>query len=54
MTKTAQYFLELVIAPLLMRAVFGEDPKAVRAHTRTHVAENVPFFLAACRNDATP
>lgn len=38
----------------VMRAVFGEDPKALRAHIRTHVAESVPFFLAAGRNDATP
>nr|WP_233287065.1 TetR/AcrR family transcriptional regulator C-terminal domain-containing protein [Bradyrhizobium oropedii] len=54
LTKTAQFFLDLVIAPLLMRAVFGEDPKALRAHIRTDVAESVPFFLAACRNDAGP
>ncbi|MTV11728.1 MULTISPECIES: hypothetical protein [Bradyrhizobium] len=38
-TKTAQSFLDLVIAPLLMRAVFGDDPKALRAHIRTRVAE---------------
>ena len=46
--KTTQFFLDLVVAPLLMRAVFGEDPKSLRAHIRAHVAESVPFFLAAC------
>ncbi|QPF90680.1 TetR/AcrR family transcriptional regulator [Bradyrhizobium commune] len=46
----SQFFLDLVVGPLLMRAVFGEDPKLLRAHIRAHVAESVPFFLAACRN----
>jgi AcrR family transcriptional regulator len=49
--KTTQFFLDLVVAPLLMRAVFGEDPKSLRTQIRAHVAESVPFFLAACRTD---
>jgi AcrR family transcriptional regulator len=49
--KTTRFFLDLVVAPLLMRAVFGEDPKTLRAQIRSHVAESVSFFLAACRND---
>ncbi|WP_035663250.1 TetR/AcrR family transcriptional regulator [Bradyrhizobium sp. Ec3.3] len=49
LTRTAQFFLDLVVAPLVMRAVFGEDPKRLKAHIRGHVAESVSFFLAACR-----
>ena len=51
--KTTQFFLDLVVAPPLMRAVFGEDPKSLRAHIRTHVAEGVAFFLSACRDGGT-
>lgn len=49
LTRTAQFFLDLVVAPLVMRAVFGEDPKRLKAQIRGHVAESVSFFLAACR-----
>jgi len=48
--RTAQFFLDLAVAPLLLRAVTGEDPKSLRPQIRTHVAESVAFFLAACRN----
>lgn len=48
--RTSQFFLDLVVGPLLMRAVFGEDPKSLRPQIRAHVAESVPFFLAACGN----
>jgi hypothetical protein len=51
--KTTQFFLDLMVAPLLMRAVFGEDPKSLRAHVRDHVAESVSFCLAAYRNGET-
>ncbi|WP_167529385.1 TetR/AcrR family transcriptional regulator [Bradyrhizobium macuxiense] len=50
LTRTAQFFLDLVVAPLVMRAVFGDDPKRLRASVRSHVTESVSFFLAACRN----
>ncbi|MCK1277426.1 TetR/AcrR family transcriptional regulator [Bradyrhizobium sp. 61] len=48
--RTAQVFLDLVVAPLLLRAVIGEDPRSLRSQIRTHVAESVAFFLAACRS----
>jgi len=48
--RTAQFFLDLAVAPLLLWAVTGEDPKSLRPKIRTHVAESVAFFLAACRN----
>ncbi|MET4204420.1 TetR/AcrR family transcriptional regulator [Bradyrhizobium sp. LA6.7] len=47
--RTAQFFLDLAVAPLLLRAVMGEDPKSLRSQIHTHVAESVAFFLAACR-----
>ncbi|OAF08585.1 hypothetical protein AYJ54_14325 [Bradyrhizobium centrolobii] len=50
LTRTAQFFLDLVVAPLLLRAVMGEDPKSLRPQIRTHVAESVSFFLTACRS----
>lgn len=51
LATTSQFFIDLVIAPLLMRAVLGEDPKSLRGQIRSRVAESVSFFLAACRND---
>ncbi|MBV8457366.1 MAG: TetR/AcrR family transcriptional regulator [Acetobacteraceae bacterium] len=47
---TAQYFTELIVLPLLMRALFGEDLTALRAEIGPHVARTVAFFLAACRH----
>ena len=50
LAKTTQYFLDLVVAPLLMRAVLGEEPKSLRAQVRSHVTESISFFLGACRS----
>jgi len=33
-----------------LRALFGEDLKALRADIGPHVARTVAFFLAACRH----
>jgi len=33
--------------PMLMRALFGEDFRALRADIGSHVARTVAFFLAA-------
>jgi hypothetical protein len=46
---TARHFLELILLPVLMRALFGEDLSALRAEIGPHVASTVAFFLAACR-----
>jgi AcrR family transcriptional regulator len=46
---TARHFLELILLPVLMRALFGEDLTALRAEIGPHVASTVAFFLAACR-----
>lgn len=48
LAKTTQFFLDLVVAPLLMRTVFGEDLKSLRAQIPSHVEDSVAFFLAAC------
>ena len=49
---TARYFIELILLPMLMRALFGEDLKALRAEIGPHVARTVAFFLAACTQGA--
>jgi hypothetical protein len=46
---SVRYFVELVVLPILMRALFGEDLRALRAEIGSHVARTVAFFLAACR-----
>ncbi len=50
LATTTRFFMDLVVARLLMRAVFGEDLKLLRAQIGPHVARGVAFFLAACRN----
>jgi len=50
LAATTGFFIDLVVARLLMRAVFGEDLKLLRSEIRTHVAGSVAFFLAACGN----
>ena len=47
---TTQFFLDLVVARMLMRALFGASLKDLRAEIDTHVARGVAFFLAACRH----
>jgi AcrR family transcriptional regulator len=47
---TARYFMELIVLPMMMRALFGEDLTALRAEIEPHVAHTVAFFLAACRH----
>ncbi len=46
---TARHFVEMIVLPMLMRALFGEDLTALRAEIGPHVARTVAFFLAACR-----
>lgn len=48
---TARFFLNLVVIPLLMRSLFEKDLDVLRGEIGPHVARNVAFFLAACRND---
>ncbi|MGH6799755.1 MAG: TetR/AcrR family transcriptional regulator [Roseiarcus sp.] len=48
LAETARRFLDLVVLPMLVRALFGEDLAALRAEIGPHAARSVAFFLAAC------
>lgn len=50
LATTSRLFLDLVLLPLLLRALFGEKIKPLQAEIRPHVARSVAFFLAACRH----
>ena len=49
LATTTRFFRDLVILPLILRALYGEQPEALRAEIKQHVAQAVAFFLAACR-----
>jgi AcrR family transcriptional regulator len=49
-TTTTRFFQDVVVLPLVMRALFGEQLKALRAEIGPHVRLSVAFFLAACRH----
>jgi|SRR5262249_15896892 AcrR family transcriptional regulator len=49
-TTTTRLFQDLVLFPLVLRALFGEKLKQLRAEIGPHVARSVAFFLAACRH----
>jgi len=46
-----RFFQDLVLFPLLLRALFGEKLAPLRAEIGPHVTRSVAFFLAACRHD---
>ena len=50
LATTTRFFLDLVLLPLLMRALHGAKLKPVRAEIGAHVARSTAFFLAACRH----
>jgi AcrR family transcriptional regulator len=47
--KTARRFLDMVLLPMLMRALLGENPGELNAEIGPHVSQTVAFFLAACK-----
>lgn len=47
---TTRFFIDLVVARFLLRALFGENLKQLRTEIDSHVTRAVAFFLAACRN----
>lgn len=49
LAMTARFFLDLVVVPILMRALFEVKLGALDAEIGSHVAGSVGFFLAACR-----
>jgi AcrR family transcriptional regulator len=52
LATTTQFFFDLVVFPLIRRALFGEKPEPLRDEIAPHVARSVAFFLAACRHGA--
>ncbi len=50
---TARRFADLILLPIVMRALFGEDLATLRAEVGPHVTQSVAFFLAACRSGET-
>lgn len=46
---TGRHFVEMIVLPMLIRALFGEHLPELRAEIGPHVARTVAFFLAACR-----
>jgi AcrR family transcriptional regulator len=50
---TAQIFMDLILLPMLMRALLGEDAKGLRKDVPAFVRQRVGFFLAACKADWT-
>ena len=51
--ETARKFLDLVVLPMLVRALFGEDLAVLRTEIEPHAARAVAFFLAACGHGAS-
>jgi AcrR family transcriptional regulator len=50
LATTASFFMDSVVMPIIVRALFGEKLKPLRAEIEPHVAYSVAFFLAACRH----
>ena len=50
LATTTRYFQDLVLLPLIIRALFGEKLEVLCAEIEPHVARAVAFFLAACRD----
>jgi AcrR family transcriptional regulator len=50
LATTAEIFVDLVVLPLLLRALHGEKLKSLCAEIEPHVARSVAFFIAACRD----
>jgi AcrR family transcriptional regulator len=50
LATTTRFFIDLVVWPILTRALFGEKLKDLRAEIEPDVARSVAFFLAACRS----
>ena len=48
---TAQIFMDLVLLPMLMRALMGEEAKELRKELPSFVRDRVSFFVAACEAD---
>jgi AcrR family transcriptional regulator len=52
--STAQIFMDLILLPMLMRSLVGDEPKTLRKQLPHFVRERVSFFLAACEANWKP
>jgi hypothetical protein len=43
--------MDLILLPMMMRALMGEGAKELRSELPAFVHERVSFFLAACEAD---
>jgi AcrR family transcriptional regulator len=50
LTATTRFFQDVVLFPLLFRALFGEKLEQLYAEIKPHVGPSVALFLAACRH----
>jgi AcrR family transcriptional regulator len=48
LARAARYFIDLVLLPLMMRALAGEPTDSLRAEFAAEADRRVAFFLAAC------
>jgi AcrR family transcriptional regulator len=51
LATTTRFFLNLVVLPLFLRALYGEKLKVLHAEIGPQVARSVAFFVAGCRRD---
>jgi AcrR family transcriptional regulator len=51
---TAQIFMDLILLPMLMRSLMGDDAKMLRKELPSFARERVNFFLAACEAGWAP
>jgi AcrR family transcriptional regulator len=47
---TTRFFQDVVLFPLMLRALFGEQLEQLCPEIKPHVTRSVAFFLAACRH----
>ncbi len=52
LAATARFLLDVIFAPLIMKALFGEKLEVVRTRIAEHAARSVGVFLAGCREGA--
>jgi AcrR family transcriptional regulator len=50
LAATARVFLDIILLPLMLRALLGEDLASLHAEIGAHVARGVAFFVTGCRH----
>jgi hypothetical protein len=50
LATTTRFFIDLVVLPLLLRALLGEKLESLHAEIGPHAARSAGFFLAATRH----